>query len=140
LFMTPGLAFFYGGMVRSKHVLSMPAQNFAVIAVVGIIWVLIGYTLAFGGDVGGGPPGSLHFAGFANPHDAIPGMHLTVRVRHLPDDVRRHHRRPAPRRGRRPNAISRFPDLCRALGHRRVRTPGPLGLLLDRLAGPGPRL
>ncbi|MDP9116261.1 MAG: ammonium transporter [Actinomycetota bacterium] len=78
LFMTPGLAFFYGGMVRSKHVLSMLAQNFAVIAVVSIVWVLLGYTLAFGGDVGGGLLGNLHFAGFANSHDAIPGMHLTV--------------------------------------------------------------
>src|SRR5665213_1913454 len=78
LFMTPGLAFFYGGMVRSKHVLSMLAQNFAVIAVVSIVWVLIGFTLAFGGDVGHGLLGNLHFAGFANPHDAIPGLHLTV--------------------------------------------------------------
>jgi ammonium transporter, Amt family len=78
LFMTPGLAFFYGGMVRSKHVLSMLAQNFAVIAVVSIVWVLIGFTLAFGGDIGHGLLGNLHFVGFANPNDAIPGLHLTV--------------------------------------------------------------
>jgi Amt family ammonium transporter len=78
LFMTPGLAFFYGGMVRSKHVLSMLAQNFAVIAVVSLVWVLVAYTLAFGGDVGDGLLGNLHFLGFANPHDAIPGLHLSV--------------------------------------------------------------
>jgi Amt family ammonium transporter len=76
LFMTPGLAFFYGGMVRSKHVLSMLAQNFAVIAVVSITWVVVGYTLAFGGH--GDIIGDLHFAGFANPRDAVPGLHLTV--------------------------------------------------------------
>jgi ammonia channel protein AmtB len=45
LFMTPGLALFYGGMVRSKHVLAMLAQNFAVIAVISIVWALIGYSL-----------------------------------------------------------------------------------------------
>ncbi|MDA8385954.1 MAG: ammonium transporter, partial [Actinomycetota bacterium] len=39
LFMTPGLAFFYGGMVRSKNVLGMLMQNFATMAVVSLIWV-----------------------------------------------------------------------------------------------------
>ncbi|MEO6885038.1 MAG: ammonium transporter [Jatrophihabitantaceae bacterium] len=78
LFMTPGLAFFYGGMVRGKHVLSMLAQNFGVIAVVSIVWVLVGYSLSFGGDDGGGLLGDLHFAGFANPNDVVPGLHLTV--------------------------------------------------------------
>ncbi|HZY77518.1 MAG TPA: ammonium transporter [Jatrophihabitantaceae bacterium] len=78
LFMAPGLAFFYGGMVRSKHVLSMLAQNFAVIAVVSVVWVVVAYTLAFGPDVGGGVLGGLHFAGFANPNDAVPGLHLLV--------------------------------------------------------------
>ncbi|MCU1690564.1 MAG: Ammonium transporter [Jatrophihabitantaceae bacterium] len=78
LFMTPGLAIFYGGMVRGKHVLAMLAQNFAVIAVVSIVWVLIGYTLAFSRDVGGGLLGDLHLAGFANPGQAIPGLHLSV--------------------------------------------------------------
>ena len=53
LFMTPGLALFYGGMVRSKHVLTMLAQNFGVIAVVSIVWVLVGFSLAFHGDVAG---------------------------------------------------------------------------------------
>ncbi len=78
LFMTPGLAFFYGGMVRSKHVLSMLAQNFAVIAVVSIVWLALAYTLAFGPDVGGGLLGGLHFAGFADPNGPVPGLHLTV--------------------------------------------------------------
>jgi ammonium transporter, Amt family len=48
LVMTPGLAFFYGGMVRSKNVLNMLMMNYVTIGVVGVVWVLVGYTLAFG--------------------------------------------------------------------------------------------
>jgi len=78
LFMTPGLAFFYGGMVRAKNVLAMLAQNFSVIAIVSIVWVLFVYSLAFGPDVGDGLIGNLHFVGFAHVNEAIPGLHLTV--------------------------------------------------------------
>ncbi len=53
MIMTPGLALFYGGMVRSKNVLSTLLQSFICLAVVTIIWVLYGYSLAFGTDVGG---------------------------------------------------------------------------------------
>jgi Amt family ammonium transporter len=74
--MTPGLAFFYGGMVRSKHVLAMLAQNFAVMAVVSIVWVLLAYTIAFGHA--DGLVGDLHFAGFAHPREPVPGFHLSV--------------------------------------------------------------
>jgi Amt family ammonium transporter len=49
LFMTPGLAFFYAGMVRSKNVLGMLMQNFFAMGLLGVLWVLIGYSLAFGG-------------------------------------------------------------------------------------------
>jgi Amt family ammonium transporter len=52
LFMTPGLAFFYGGLVRSRHVLATIMQSFVAIAVVTILWVLVGFSLAFGPDVG----------------------------------------------------------------------------------------
>ena len=50
LFMTPGLAFFYGGMVRSKNVLNMLMMNFWCILVVPILWVVVGYSLAFSGS------------------------------------------------------------------------------------------
>jgi Amt family ammonium transporter len=63
LFMTPGLALFYGGMVRSKNVLNMLGKNFVTIGIVTVIWSLIGYTLAFGTDVGGGFIGGLDFIG-----------------------------------------------------------------------------
>ncbi len=49
LFMTPGLAFFYGGMVRAKNVLGMLMQNFFAMGLLGVLWVVVGYTLAFGG-------------------------------------------------------------------------------------------
>ncbi|HEX3032249.1 MAG TPA: ammonium transporter, partial [Bacillota bacterium] len=53
LLMTPGLALFYGGMVRKKNVLDVTMQSFIMIAVISVQWVLIGYTLAFGPDKGG---------------------------------------------------------------------------------------
>jgi Amt family ammonium transporter len=53
LLMTPALAFFYGGMVRTKHILVMLKMSFASLCFVTIAWFLIGYSLAFGPDVGG---------------------------------------------------------------------------------------
>ncbi|OGD54493.1 ammonia channel protein [Candidatus Bathyarchaeota archaeon RBG_13_38_9] len=53
MLMTPGLAFFYGGLVRRKNVLSIVMQSFIAMAVVGVIWVLWGYSLAFGSDIMG---------------------------------------------------------------------------------------
>ncbi|MGI8769303.1 MAG: ammonium transporter, partial [Propionibacteriaceae bacterium] len=54
LLMTPGLALFYGGMVRGKSVLNMMMMSFAALAIVPVLWVLFGYSMAFGDDVGGG--------------------------------------------------------------------------------------
>ena len=53
LMMTPGLAFFYGGMVRAKNVISTMLQSFIVMGVVSVIWVVFGFSLAFGNDIGG---------------------------------------------------------------------------------------
>ena len=76
LFMTPGVAFFYGGMVRTKHVMSMLMQNFITIALVSLAWVLLGYTLAFG--KGNGFIGDLHFAGLAHMDQIVPGFSGTT--------------------------------------------------------------
>jgi ammonium transporter, Amt family len=51
MIMTPGLALFYGGMVRRKNVLSIILQSFTAMALVSVQWVLIGYTLGFGSDI-----------------------------------------------------------------------------------------
>ncbi|MGH3757417.1 ammonium transporter [Actinophytocola sp.] len=72
LLMTPGLAFFYGGMVRAKNVLGMLMQNLVVMALVSVLWMLIGYSLAFGGA--NGVLGGLHFAGLANLDEVVPGF------------------------------------------------------------------
>ena len=53
MLMTPGLAFFYGGLVRRKNVLSIMMQCFMLVGVISIQWVLFGYSLAFGPDHGG---------------------------------------------------------------------------------------
>ena len=64
LFMTPGLALFYGGMVRAKNVLGTLMHSFFAMGLISILWVVIGYTLAFGPDIGG-LIGGLDFAGFS---------------------------------------------------------------------------
>ena len=53
LMMTPGLAFFYGGMVRAKNVISTMLQSFIVMGVVSVIWVVVGFSLSFGDDICG---------------------------------------------------------------------------------------
>ncbi len=53
LLMTPGLAFFYGGMVNKKNVISTMLQSFISMAVITILWVVVGFSLAFGDSIGG---------------------------------------------------------------------------------------
>jgi len=53
MLMTPAVGFFYGGLVRRKNFISMVALSFIVFALVSIQWVILGYSLAFGGDIGG---------------------------------------------------------------------------------------
>lgn len=77
LFMTPGLALFYGGMVRAKHVLAMLMQNFFTIGLVTVLWAVVAYSLAFGGT--GGLIGNLDFAWMRNlTAEAPPGVSLTI--------------------------------------------------------------
>jgi len=63
LFMTPGLGFFYGGFTRQKNVLATIMQSFIVVALVGVQWVVIGYSLAFAPSVGHGFIGNLNYFG-----------------------------------------------------------------------------
>ena len=63
LFMTPGLAMFYGGMIRAKNVLAMLMMNYIAMGVVTLLWVAVGASLAFSRDVGG-VIGDLSLAGF----------------------------------------------------------------------------
>lgn len=53
MFMIPGLALFYGGMVKSKNVLSTTMHSYASLVIISVQWILVGYTLAFGPDISG---------------------------------------------------------------------------------------
>jgi len=61
LLMTPGLAFFYGGLVRRKNVLSVLMQCFMCMCLMTILWVIVGYSLAFGDDALGGIVGNMKY-------------------------------------------------------------------------------
>ncbi len=63
MLMTPGLAFFYGGLVRRKNVLSTIMHSFFILGIVSVTWVLWGYSLAFGPDTGLGLIGGLEWIG-----------------------------------------------------------------------------
>jgi Amt family ammonium transporter len=65
MLMIPGLALFYGGMVRGKNVLSTLMMSFVLLGVIGVLWVLYGYSLSFGSDIGG-LIGGLDFLGLKN--------------------------------------------------------------------------
>ncbi|WP_405675103.1 ammonium transporter [Streptomyces sp. NBC_01511] len=81
LLMTPGLAFFYGGLVRTKHVLMMLKMSFAALAFGTLVWWAIGYTLAFGPDVGGaGLIGNVD-------HAFMRGIELNTLTGHIPTFV-----------------------------------------------------
>ena len=75
LLMTPGLAFFYGGMVDRKNVISTMLQSFVALGVISIIWVVFGFSLCFGNSIGGiigNPLTFLNFSGVgADPHPRI---------------------------------------------------------------------
>ena len=65
MLMTPGLALFYGGMVRQKNVLSTFMMSFALLGLIGVLWLLYGYSLGFAPDLGG-IIGKLNFIGLMN--------------------------------------------------------------------------
>jgi len=71
LLMTPGLAFFYGGMVRGKSVLNMLMMSFVTIGIVSVLWVLYGFSLAFGKDTTGGWIGNLDMVGLGEAASTV---------------------------------------------------------------------
>jgi Amt family ammonium transporter len=81
MLMTPGLALFYGGMVRRKNILSTIMMSFVCLGLVGLLWVLYGYSLAFGADKGGFI-GGLNYIGLNNVGQAPSSVYATT-VPHL---------------------------------------------------------
>ena len=80
MLMTPGLALFYGGLVRRKNVLSTIMHSFFILALVSVTWVLWGYTLAFGPDTGLGLIGGLEWLGL----DGVTGEPSSVYATTVP--------------------------------------------------------
>ena len=73
MIMTPGVAFFYGGLARVKSAINMIMMSFACLAIVSMTWILVGFSLAFGPDAGGGLIGNLDFVGLDGTIDAASG-------------------------------------------------------------------
>jgi Amt family ammonium transporter len=82
MIMTPAVGFFYGGMVRSKNVVSVIKQSLIILAIVSVQWVLFGYSLAFGDDIGGGLIGGLGFFGM-NGVGYAPNSNYAATIPHL---------------------------------------------------------
>jgi ammonium transporter, Amt family len=80
LLMVPGLAMFYGGLVRTKNVLGTMMHSFVSIAIIGVLWVVCGYALAFGKNILGG------FVGWSNDYFFLKGIDNTI-VHGVPEYV-----------------------------------------------------
>jgi ammonium transporter, Amt family len=79
LLMTPGLSFFYGGMVNTKNVISTMFQSFIALGVVSLVWVICGFSIAFGDSLGGVMGNPLTFWGLRNVGlDANPAFSGTI--------------------------------------------------------------
>jgi ammonium transporter, Amt family len=81
MLMTPGLAFFYGGMVVRKNTLSTIMMSFMTLGLISILWVVYGYSLSFGNDIGG-VIGGLNFLGLNNVGQEPSGTYATT-IPHL---------------------------------------------------------
>ncbi len=137
MFMTPGLALFYGGMVRAKNVLAMLMQNFFSLGLVSVLWAIVVYSLAFGGtnEVDRQLRVRLarqlqHRAAGHHAHDPA------VAVHGVPNDVRGDHARADHRRDRGSHAIRGVGVVPRAVGRARVRARCALGVRAGGLARP----
>ena len=126
----PGLALFYGGLVRSKNMLSVLAHVFYTVCIVTVLWVLYGYSLAFtgGSSIIGGHRQDLP----QGHHHQLAGRDLLGRRDHprahlrlLPDDVRGDHARPDRRRLRGTHEVLGGGVVHPALGHARSTSRSP---------------
>ena len=140
LMTVPGLALFYGGLVRTKNMLSMLMQVFATLCLVAIIWVLYGYSMAFtnGGAlndfVGGFSKAFLRGRRRQQPrrHVLEWRLHSGIRLHRLPDDLRLHHASSDPRRRRRTSEVLRDARVHGAVGNVHLLPHRTHGLVLGR--------
>ena len=141
----PGLALFYGGLVRSKNMLSVLMQVFVTFSMIVVLWCLYGYSLAFteGNAFFGGFDRALHEGHVRSDRPATFAMaatfskgvvHSRAAVHGVPGDLRGDHLLPDRRRLRRAHEVLRGARLHGAVVHLRLRADRPHGLVL---AGPG---
>ena len=150
LLMTPGLAFFYGGMVRTRSVLNMLMMSISAMGVVTVLWVLYGYSMSFGNDVGGVVGNPTDYWGLQGSHrwqrrgrrpeqghcggGHPAGRYLARhRLRGLPADVRDHHGRADLGRHGRPAEVQRLAGVRRAVGDGGLLPGRALGLRVRRV-------
>ena len=132
LFMVPGLALFYGGMVRRKNVLGTMMHSMIALSIIGLQWVLFGYSLAFGASKGGWIGWSPEFLGLGSasplrrrlPRHQDSDLHPL----HVPGDVRHHHPGADLRGVRGAGAVRAVLPVHFPLGDVHLRPAGPLGL------------
>ena len=130
MLMTPALAFFYGGLVRRKNMLSVLMQCLMILCLISLQWVVFGYSLSFGPDKGSligwlnwaflqgrGDAAERRLCG----HDPAPGIH------DVPDDVRRDYAGADHRRVRGADEVLRVVRVHAAVGDVRVRSRWPTG-------------
>ena len=132
--MIPGLALFYGGMVSVKSSTNMMMMTFGAAALVGVLWVLFGFSMTFGTSYGGFVGSFTEFAGMKDlleSNTTIAGLAgLTVLV--VPGAVRRDHRRADLRCGRRSDEVRRLDGLRRSVGSAGVLPGRALGVRVRR--------
>ena len=137
MFMVPGLALFYAGMVRGKNVLAMLMKNYVAMGVVTITWIVVGYSIAFSGDwQGWGLVGDLEFFGLGELGVGTElGLGTDAQGNTFPDTVHLLFQlmfaiinAGADRgRGRGAHEVQRVGDLHRDLVDRGLRAAGPTG-------------
>ncbi len=112
----PGLALFYAGMVRKKNVLATLAQSFGATCIITVLWMIIGYSIAFTNNPNAGTNAvhrrlRLSVPGADGPERGVePGRHHSgIGLHVLPDDLRDHHPGADRRRAGRPHEVLRLP-------------------------------
>jgi len=81
LLMIPGLAMFYGGLVRTKNVIGTMMHSFAAMAVIGVLWMVVGYAASFGPGILGG------FMGWKNEYFLLQGIDESILSQGIPEYV-----------------------------------------------------
>ncbi len=127
----PGLALFYGGLSKTKDTLNTMAMTFVTFCIVSVLWVLYGYTFAFGEDVRGiiGSASKLFLEGRRAEQHFRPGQDdPRVYLHRVPAHLCRDHGSSGERRLHRAHEVLRLDHLLRALGDHRVSSGRALGL------------